>query len=101
MAKSNAGRFFHTTTRVFRNHRLVVGAEQDIPWQQAIDLGLVEDDSVKIPVVLEPTPEQLAATLIEIPEGENAPTLVETTEVAASIRKRSKKNPSGKLSNVS
>lgn len=101
MPKKHPGKFFHTPVRVFRNDRLIYGAETDIPWDRAIELGLVEDDTVEMPVAVEPTPEQIAATEVEVPEGENLPALVEATDVTAAIRKRPKKNPSAKLSNVS
>jgi hypothetical protein len=87
------GRIFVTPNRVIRHNRVVHGIGAQIPWAEAVALGLVAD---------EPTPEPIAIVAAPIDEGgedegsttdDDAPPTIEprvdAPVVAAAVRRRS------------
>lgn len=77
-----SGKFFVTTDRVWKNNRLVHGANVEITWEEAQHLGLVPTDSPVAPV-----PEEApSTTLVETGAGELAPEPASTA--AAAVRRR-------------
>lgn len=88
-----SGRFFTTTTRVFKNNRLVYGVGSAIPWAEAAELGLVEPEPPRYPPVHAPEVVEVTGE-----DGEKETTQVVNPQAVAAVKRRTKKaNPSGGL----
>ena len=95
-----SGRFYRTTERVFRNGRLVVGIGVDMPWEQAIELGLVEAPPTEPTVLgIEPPTEVVEITEADIQESK--PELVAAEDITAAIKRRPKNKPGARLKDAS
>jgi len=93
-----SGRFYRTTERVFRNGRLVLGAGLDIPWEQAVEFGLVEAPPSTTLAHFTP-PEEPAEPSVEVVDVK--PELVSNEDVTAAIKRRPKRTPGARLGSVS
>lgn len=88
------GKFYTTTERVFRNNRLVLGQGDTVPWERAVELGLVESDD---PVIETPEVEPPHEMPPREENGEHVPELVADPDITATIVRRKRKNPNGGL----
>lgn len=88
------GKFYTTTERVFRNNRLVLGQGDTVPWERAVELGLVESDD---PIIETPEVEPPHEMPPREENGEHVPELVADPDITATIVRRKRKNPNGGL----